>query len=150
MKNLILLAALVLPLAAQAETKVKDINDYEPQGWEAVVLCGSGDSIGGMQLIRGASKKLYISISSQEDSLPATIYFTEGVKNNDRLLKNIRAGRMVSLVFQSDDSFAFGGSTTKSALLNIKAGKADTSGYNSVLAEKGDVINLNCVVKKGE
>jgi hypothetical protein len=146
MKNLIILAALLLPFAAQA----KDINEYEPQGSETIAVCGSGDAIGGVQLVRGASKKLYIEISSMEDGAKPQVFFSEDVKSNERSVRNIRASRLVQLVFRSDDSFDFGGATTKATLLNIKAGKKDTSGYNSLLALDGQVINLNCSLKKGE
>lgn len=146
MKLITLLAALLLPFMAHA----KDITDYEPSGWETVVYCATGDAVGGISLIWGASQKLYVSIDSLENNVAAQIYFTDAHADPARALALIRAGKHVTLVLRSDDSFDFGGETTHAALLNIVASKKQHAVRDSLLAQSGGVIKMSCRLKLSE
>lgn len=146
MKALLFSAALLVPFLAQA----KDMNDYEPNGWETIVNCGTGDALDGADVIWGASKKLYVSLTSLDDSQPAKFYYTESGAKAVEALKQIRAGKQVQLVLRSDESDDFGGATSNAALMSLKASKKGDTNYNSTLAEGGAVFSLFCNLKQGE
>lgn len=149
MKNQVALVSLLasVSVTSLAQAQVKDITDLEPSGWEAMIVCGTGDALGGVDVIYGASQKLYLRVLSMDEQKPDALYSLMSGVDAGAALAKVGQGEQVSLTFRSDDSVEFGGMVSQAAFLQLRVSREYSTETNSTLALNGNVHSLFCNFK---